>query len=85
MVRCVAGNTSNKYLTTVFERELRLTHIFISGGPSSDTNVVLKERRPRNVGIIAFGKDGRRTIKTITLKDVAARQNFSSAQTGFPV
>ncbi|MCU1566717.1 MAG: hypothetical protein JWQ56_1654 [Pseudarthrobacter sp.] len=65
----VTGNTADQYLDITFEREIRLTYIYVTGGPDS-------ERRPRSVEIIALQADGERPIKTFALMDVPARQDF---------
>jgi hypothetical protein len=65
----VTGNTADQYLDITFEREIRLTYIFVTGGPAS-------ERRPRSVELIALQADGEHPIKTLALMDVAERQAF---------
>lgn len=75
----VAGNTSDQFLDFVFEREFRLTQIFITGGASDDSNVFIKDRRPRNVEVTAVQADGQPKIENFELKDVKERQAFSIA------
>ena len=64
----VTGNTADQYLDITFEREIRLTYIYVTGVPDS-------ERRPRSVEIIALEADGEHPIKTFALMDVSARQD----------
>ena len=73
----VAGNTSDQFLDFVFEREFRLTQIFITGGASDDSNVFIKDRRPLNVEVTAVQADGQPKIENFELKDVKERQPFS--------
>jgi len=73
----VAGNTSDQFLVFVFEREFRLTQIFITGGASDDSNVFIKDRRPLKVEVTAVQADGQPKIENFELKDVKERQPFS--------
>lgn len=73
----VAGNTSDQFLDFVFEREFRLTQIFITGGASDDSNVFIKDRRPLKVEVTAVQADGQPKIENFELKDVKERQPFS--------
>ncbi|MBA4101933.1 MAG: hypothetical protein C0488_06825 [Arthrobacter sp.] len=73
----VAGNTSDQFLDFVFEREFRLTQIFITAGASDDSNVFIKDRRPLKVEVTAVQADGQPKIENFELKDVKERQPFS--------
>ena len=73
----VTGNTSDQFLDFVFEREFRLTQISINGGASDDSNVFIKDRRPRNVQVTAIQADGQPKIENFELKDVKEGQPFS--------
>jgi hypothetical protein len=79
----VAGNTDDQFLDFVFEREFRLTQIVITGGASNDSNVFIKDRRPRNVEVIAGQADGQTPIAEFApvakfeLKDITESQSFN--------
>ncbi|WP_142031065.1 NADase-type glycan-binding domain-containing protein [Arthrobacter sp. SLBN-112] len=75
----VAGNNGDQYLDFAFEREFRLTQIVISGGASKDSNVAIKERRPRNVEVTAGQAEGQSTTERFQLKDKTESQTFNIA------
>jgi hypothetical protein len=65
----VTGNTADQYLDITFEREIRVTYIYVTGGPDT-------ERRPRSVELVAFHADGGQTVRAFALMNVMARQDF---------
>jgi hypothetical protein len=65
----VRGNTADQYLDITFEREIRVTYIYVTGGPDT-------ERRPKSVELVAFHADGGQTVRAFALMNVMARQDF---------